>query len=137
MKANVLTSVLVAVFFVSTTAFANSPKTKMYTNNEYRDNGCTKEYIFVDDESRPEMKSVYEYTTDGNLQEKVTYKWNTEKGWVAIQKYTYEYNKNGQISNMIYTEWNKELQAWSHESQHMLHIYDLDGELLSVHSVEN
>jgi len=116
MKTRIFTSALVALFSVSI-AFAGNPRTKMFSNTDVRDNGSTKEYMFVDDNMRPETRSVYEYSTAGSLLEKTVYIWNTEKGWIAIQKYNYEYSGTGQISNMIYTEWDNGLAALSPKSQ--------------------
>ncbi|GAB6009617.1 DUF3836 domain-containing protein [Dysgonomonas reticulitermitis] len=116
MKARILTSVLVAVFAVSTVV-AGNPKTNIYSNTEHKENGCTKEYITMDSELRPEKKTIYEYVDDCML-EKSTYRWNSEKGWVSIQKYTYEYNEKGKPANLIYTE------------------YGRNGELLSAKQVE-
>ncbi|MFT4223212.1 DUF3836 domain-containing protein [Dysgonomonas sp.] len=117
MKARILTSVLVAVFAVST-VLAGNPKTNMYSNTEYNDNGYKKEYIAMDNEMRPEKKTVYEYTNNGCMLEKATYKWDSEKGWVSVQKYTYEYNEKGKLANLVYAEYNRE------------------GELLSAQQVE-
>lgn len=116
MKARVLTSVLVAVFTVST-ALAGNPKTKVYSNTEYKDNGYTKEYIAVNNELRPEKKTVYEYANGDYMLEKATYKWDSEKGWVSMQKYTYRYNEKGELINQIYAE------------------YDNKGEFLSAQQV--
>lgn len=106
MKARILTSVLVAVFAVST-VFAGNPKTNVYKNTEYRDNGYAKEYITVDNEMKPSIKTVYDYTDNDNLLEKSVYKWDSKKGWVSLQKYTYEYDEKGEVINLVYAEYSK------------------------------
>lgn len=107
MKARILTSVLVAVFAVST-VLAGNPKTNVYSNTEYNDNGYTKEYIAMDNDLRPEKKTVYEYTNSDYMLEKATYKWDSVKGWVSLQKYTYEYNEKGELASLVYAEYNQE-----------------------------
>ena len=107
MKARILTSVLVAVFTVST-VLAGNPKTKIYNNTEYKNNGYTKEYIAVDSELKPKDKTVYEYTNSDLMLEKAIYKWDSEKGWVSLQKYTYTYNEEGELANLVYAEYNKD-----------------------------
>ena len=107
MKARILTSVLVAVFAVST-VLAGNPKTNVYSNTEYNDNGYTKEYITMDNELKPEKKTVYEYTNSDYMLEKATYKWDSEKGWVSVQKYTYEYDDKGELASLVYAEYNRE-----------------------------
>ncbi|MFV0538010.1 MAG: DUF3836 domain-containing protein [Dysgonomonas sp.] len=107
MKARILTSVLVAVFAVST-VLAGNPKTSIFSNTEYSENGYTKECIAVDNEMRPEKKTVYEYTNSDYMLEKTIYKWDSVKGWVSLQKYTYEYNEDGELANLVYAEYDKE-----------------------------
>lgn len=117
MKARILTSVFVAVFAVSTVV-AGNPKTNMYSNTKYKENGYTKEYITMDSELRPGKKFVYEYAGNDRMLERSTYRWNSEKGWIIVQKHTYEYNEKGESDNLIYTE------------------YGRNGELLSAKQVE-
>lgn len=138
MKARILTSVLVVlVSFGSLCAGNPSSNHKVYTNHEISDSAIVKEYTFVDSETlQPETKSVYNYTTDGILTERVIYAWKTEEGWVAIQKYDYGYNMNGKLLSLIYTKWDKELNAWSTKSQCSYYNYGIHGEILSVKQIE-
>lgn len=131
MKALVLTSVLALLSLTSVSA------QKMYTNVDKNDSGSVKECTFVNDETlSPEAKTVYVYDESDNLLDKTVYTWDNQKGWVGVHKYDYEYNRSGVVSNLVYTKWNKQLSAWSTKSQHYLHIYDLNGEFLSVKHIE-
>lgn len=132
MKARILTSILVVVFSV-TCLFAANPKNNIYTNTETTEMGSVKEYTFCDKETlKPLKKTVYQYDATGATVQKTTYKWDESFGWAALQKYSYEYNENGKIVNLIYTEWDKGLGTWAKNSDHMLHIYNMNGELLSI-----
>lgn len=133
MKALILTSVLALLSLTS--VVAGNPK-NVLTNVENHENGYTKEYTFTDENMRPKSKSVYEYAKCGHLQNKTTYKWDSEKGWTAEKNYRYEYGRDSKLAIMIYTEWDNELQAWSPKSQHQLHIYSLDGETVSIERIE-
>jgi len=134
MKAIILTSILVVLSL--TNVVAGNPRTKVLSNIENRENGCTKEYTFVDDELRPESRYVYQYSADGAMLSKTVYIWDSQEGWIGAHKYDYEYNRSGQVANLIFTSWDKDLEAWSPQCQHLLHIYNLDGELLSVKQVK-
>lgn len=136
MKATVLISI--SVFLLSVLSLsANEPKNNILSNEETTEFGLMKEYISLDRfTSEPLNKTIYFYNPTGKLQEKICYTWNNKKGWTKSQKYVYEYNNRGQISNLIYTPWNKELASWSVKSQHILHIYNIDGSLLATKCID-
>ncbi|MBS5796745.1 MAG: DUF3836 domain-containing protein [Dysgonomonas mossii] len=128
MRTTILTSLLVVLLSVAN-AYAGSPKTRVYSNNDDK----TKEYVTVDKETSKVLdKTVYKYSTDGSLQERVLYKWVDKEGWVGVQKYSYEYNNKGQVVDIAYTTWDQGISTWSLQSQHLQHIYDAQGELLAV-----
>jgi len=131
MKARIL-SLAVVVLLSVVSIYASNPKTKVYSNI----NGTTKEYTTVDAETMKALsKTTYIYDANGMLQERALYKWNDAKGWTGIQKYVYSYNDN-KTATIVYTKWDKDLAAWSGTSQHLIHVYGLDGDLLAVENIE-
>lgn len=136
MKATLLTSVLAVLFSLNT--YAANPKDKVYSNIENNEYGCVKEYTTVDGEtSKALKKAVFFYNSNGNLQEKTYYTWSDSEGWVGAQKYEYEYTADGSaLVYLIFTDWDQEIAAWSTKSQHLLHVYDTSGELLTVKQIQ-
>jgi len=136
MKAIILTSVLAVLF--SLNIHAGNPKNKIYSNIENNEYGCVKEFTTVDGEtSKALKKAVYIYDCKGSLQEKTYYTWNDNEGWTGAQKYEYEYTADGsKLVYLIFTEWDKEIAAWSTKSQHLLHVYGMSGELLTVKHIQ-
>jgi hypothetical protein len=131
MKAIILTSVLVALFSFSNIYAVNSTD-KVYSNIESNEFGCVKEFITVDSEtSIAKSKVVYVYDVDGILQTKVLYRWSNTAGWVGIQKYEYKFSCK-KVVTMIYTEWDKNIDTWSAKAEYLTHIYNINGELLTV-----
>lgn len=106
--------------------------------------------LYAQNPNNKETKEIEEFTsyTIGNIQKraKVVYKFNTEgqriertlyyrdnmKDWTPIQMYNYQYNNQGKIADIIYTKWDKENNCWNETSDHLTHIYDRDGILLSI-----
>ncbi|MDR3056871.1 MAG: hypothetical protein ACK5KL_04120 [Dysgonomonas sp.] len=127
MKARILSLVAVVLLSVAG-AYASSPKTKVYSNIDNQ----TKEYTFVDSETNKAVKKViYNYDTNGILQERAYYNWDEFQGWVSTQKYSYEYS-NDKLDTVVYTEWNKDMTA----TQHIIYTYNTDGEFLSAKQVK-
>lgn len=136
MKAIVLTSILAVLLSVSG-LHASEPKNRILNNQETTEFGVMKECISLDEiTSKPLDRTVYLYNTTGQLQERICYVWNSKTGWTGSQRYEYEYNQNGQIANLIYTAWNKGLASWSPKSQHIIHIYNIDGSFLATKRIE-
>lgn len=136
MKATVLTTILVA-FLSIVNVSASEPKTKIYNNIETTENGCIKEYTFINLETlSPEKKSVYEYNAEGLLLTKTEYKWKSEGGWAGFQKYEYEYNQNNKLTYLTHTEWDSKLNTWSETSKQLAHLYDENGQLLTVKEIQ-
>lgn len=122
MKARILTSVLASLVLLVSfgNLSAGNPPVKVYTNHLVTDDGSTKEYTFANSKTlKPESKTTYKYTTDGVLQERAIYRWNSEKGWVTIQKHNYEYKEDGQLAHYFFT------------------AYNSSGKLLSVSQIES
>lgn len=135
MKAIILTSII-AVFLSVSGLQAGNP-TRVYNNVIENENGTIKEYTVVDTETSTVLnKSVYKYNADGLLLQKTEYKWDEKRGWSGQKKYEYEYNNNNTVANIVYTCWDSKLMAWSPVSQHLIHIYGLDGELLTIKQFE-
>lgn len=130
MKTLILASVL---FFLSfTSLFAGNLLSDVLVNIENRDNGTTKEYLHMVD-NKPHTKFVYEYDADGRMLNKMLQQWDAEKSvWVGISRYDYEYGSNGKLNDVLYTLWNTKNSNWSATSEMLVHIYDADGELVSV-----
>ncbi len=135
MKAIFLTSVLAALFSISNIN-ASNPRNKVYNNIENNKYGSVKEYTVIDNEtSKATKKAVYIFDIDGILQEKTLYNWDDIQGWIGTQKYEYEYNRK-KLSNIIYTKWDKEIATWSVKAEHLIHVYNTDGELLAVKHIQ-
>lgn len=127
---------LISTFFLLAIILTNINTQKIYNNIEKDEYGCVKEFTTIDSEtSQAIKKATYIYNSEGVLQEKTFYKWNEEQGWTGTQKYEYEYN-NGKLENMIYTEWDRNVATWSAKAQHLIHIYDVEGELLAVKHIQ-
>ncbi|WP_081852567.1 DUF3836 domain-containing protein [Prevotella sp. 10(H)] len=129
--------ILAAVLSLSmANVYAGNPKTVVYSNEDVTDKGVVKEFISYNTEvSRPLKKSVYQYSPDGILFKKTVYNWNSEAGWIGMQKYDYECDNKGHMVNLIYTEWDSKLNTWSCQSEQLVHVYDYDGELLATKQI--
>ncbi|MFT4223213.1 DUF3836 domain-containing protein [Dysgonomonas sp.] len=135
MKSIILTSILAVLSLTS--VVAGNPKKKIFSNIENHNKGCTKEYVIADKNLRPDERAVFECDTEGRRLSRVFYKWDAKAGlWATIHKHDYKYNESGQVANVIYTRWDNKLQTWSSKSRHSLHLYNIDGKLLSVQQVE-
>lgn len=135
MKPIILTSII--ALFLSVANLQASEPIKVYNNIETSESGTTKEYTFIDSSTSTVVKkNVYKYDNKGLLLERTLYKWNKNTGWSGAQKYQYEYNNSDILTNIVYTKWDKDMAAWSSISQHLIHIYNLDGKLLSIKQIE-
>lgn len=131
MKARILSLAVIVLLSVAG-VYASNSKTKIYSNADNK----TKEYTFVDSETLKALKKmVYSYDSEGTLQEKSLYVWDDTQGWTGIQKYSYNYDAD-KLVTIVYTKWDKNIATWSATSQHILHTYNTDGELLAVKQIE-
>lgn len=131
MKARILSLAVVVLLSVAS-IYASNPKTKVYSNVD----STTKEYTTVDAKtSKALSKVVYHYDSNRMLQERTFYKWDDTQGWTGTKRYTYEYN-NDRLSTVVYTVWDKKMATWSGTSQHLIHVYGIDGGLLAVEQFE-
>lgn len=136
MKARILISVLVVIFSVSL-IYAGNPKITTYTNIETTEGGTIKEYTFLDSKTlKPMKRAVYKYDATNIVQEKVTYNWSNNYGWVEAQKYEYQYNNDNQLANIVYKLWDRNQKTWSNDSKYIAHKYDKSGSLLSVENIQ-
>ncbi len=117
---------------MSSSIKAQFNKDQAGTSSCFRNNGHIKEFTIVDEQvSRSDRKTVYNYNSERLLQNKILYRTNEYSEWIGIQKYEYEYN-NGKLTNIVYTKWNEKTSAWSTKAEHLVHIYDIDGDLLAI-----
>jgi len=138
MKTNIFLSLLVVAFLATVNVNATDPNKKMYHNVETTESGSIKEVItFKENNTDPELKTVYYYGLAEELQKKVMYKWSHSKGWISYKKYDYEYNAEGLVSNLFYTEWDKKLDTWSSKSTQFMHVYDDNGKFFAMKKIEN
>ena len=134
MKARILTSILAVVFSVAILNAAN-PNSVKYTNEETTAAGTVKEYTFCEKETlKPLNRAVYQYNANGELLEKVYYKWDNNTGWVSVQKYNYEYQDN-KVASLIYSEWDSSLGTWSENPEYITYVYNKNGELLTLQDI--
>ncbi|MDH6309303.1 hypothetical protein M2451_002811 [Dysgonomonas sp. PFB1-18] len=111
MKAKFFFSLL-AVLFLSTATYANTPETIVLSNIEQTEEGCVKEFLYCDKNTNaPLNKTTYRYDAEGRIMDKATYKWDSVKGWTGIQKYAYEYDANNLPVPSI-VKWNKKANNW-------------------------
>jgi len=138
MKANIFISVLVLTFLSVTTISAADPDKKYYTNEERNECGSIKEVTCLSNyDSTPLEKAVYHYGKDGELQQKILFKWDNNKGWVNYKKYILEYNDAGQILTMTFAGWNEKHKAWSTKPTQHIYDYNENGEFLSMKKIMN
>ncbi|WP_160111103.1 hypothetical protein [Dysgonomonas sp. Marseille-P4361] len=78
------------------------------------------------------LKVVYKFNSEGQKTERISYARDNTFNWTPVQKYDFKYNQQGKIADVIYTKWNKVNNSWSGVSEHLIHIYNKKGELLSV-----
>lgn len=134
MKATILISVFASLIF---SVNINAKNVKTYVNIEDRKSSLEKEYISLDKETlKPILKEYYLYDYAGNIQEKMVSKWSDRRGWINYFKYAYSYLENGKVANVTFTEWDTQKNTWSDKSDFLIHLYDDNGEFLSVKKIE-
>jgi hypothetical protein len=96
-----------------------------------------KEYIKYNKNNRQYMsKTIYQYEQNGNVIDRVTYKWNKHYGWIATTSHKYKYNNNNQIQNIYYTKWDFSKEQWANKSENIIHLYDPNGKLMSIEQIK-
>lgn len=102
----------------------NSAKKIVEKSNEYITYGInnTQKYL----------KIVYKFNSEGQKTKRILYTRDNTFNWTPVQKYDFKYNQQGKIADVIYTKWNNVNNSWSGVSEHLIHIYNKKGELLSV-----
>lgn len=129
MKAKVLFSFLVSVFFV-VGVYAKAPETTTFSNIQNTENGSLKEFTtFKTNTSEPVQKSTYKYDLTGNILEKVVYVWTADKGWLGSQKLEYTYGEEypDKPKTLSFREWNKQKSDWSEKQKVIMYSYNEDG----------
>lgn len=128
MRTIVLTTIF-ALFLSSISVSSATPKLR-YSNIETTENGTIKEYVTYDNlQSKAVEKTVYVFDNNENLVDRTVYKWNDNSGWIAMQKHNYSYNNEGRVAYFTFTKWNQDRNA---KSEMFAHIYDNEGNLLSI-----
>ena len=136
MKKLMSTIILLIIILINTNAQGQNTKGKIYNNIENNKYRCVKEFTTIDNETSQVIKKViYLYNAEGILQGKTLYRWDNKQGWIGTQKYEYEYNSE-KLENLIYTEWDNNTTTWSAKAQHLIHIYNVEGELLAVKQIQ-
>lgn len=112
MKTKTLLSVF-AAFFFSLSIYADSPKVIKFSNIEETTEGCVKEFLYCDEDTKaPLEKTVYPYDLEGRMLDKASYKWNDSKGWVGTQKFMYKYSSDNQPQQPTVVKWNDKKNCW-------------------------
>lgn len=78
------------------------------------------------------LKVVYKLNSEGQKTERILYSRDNKLDWTPVQRHSFKYNLHGKIADVIYTKWDKINNSWSGVSEHLIHIYNKKGELLSV-----
>lgn len=129
MKTKLLSALLVGMLF-TVSIFANDPETTTYSNIQNTETGSVKEFTtFSKSTNEPMQKSTYRYDLAGNIQEKVVYKWNGDKGWVGAQKLEYKYNETAtdRPVGINFSEWDSKKNDWTAKQKSITFEYKTDG----------
>jgi len=126
-------SATVALFFsISISAQKNIT---VYNNSD--ELAKTKEYTLIDkNESKVLSKVKYTFDDLGQRINKISYSWNSTKGWIASDKYEYKYNDKKKLEELSYTKWDSKINDWSEKSDRIIHIYDSNGILFSTEEIQ-
>lgn len=128
MKTTIIT-ILAACLSISTSFGGNT----IHKNVEgSKETGTVTTTVYNSTDNRdlvPFKQTVFEYNTDKNLKERISYKWdsNTQQ-WLVVSKYKYEYNINGELINISYLSWNESSNSWNKDVQYAMYIYDKSNE---------
>jgi len=135
MKATTI-AVAIAILITLGNSTNLSAKTKVYTCTTTDPVNNTKTTIISKSDSelhlKPQKKIVFKYDQDGNLQERVSYRWDVStKNWTPSAKHEYVINSNT-LEIISYTEWSESQQEWKENAIQTKYIYDSNGEYRSL-----
>lgn len=128
MKTTIIT--IIAAFLSISTSFGGNTIHKNVEGRKEAGTVTTTVYNGTDNRDLvPFKQTVFEYNTDKNLKERISYKWdsNTQQ-WLVVSKYKYEYNINGELINISYLSWNESSNSWNKDVQYAMYIYDKSNE---------
>ncbi len=136
MKAILLTAIITILLSIGN-IHAGNPKGIVYSNDVVSDRGLIRESVLLNEKtSQPLERVIYRYNNEGVMESRVVYKWKTDFGWIAFQKYEYECNRENKVINITFTRWDDKRNAWSNRSKQVLHIYDANGKFLALKQFE-
>lgn len=131
MKANVFTSVIIALFlFATNTSIAKADSDAvLYHNVEKTENVVSTTYFKGDVKNNnlvPFKKKVNTLNEQGAFVSKITYIWNeSDKNWTPSDKMIYTYN-GAKVTSVARYFWNNSDKAWS-EAEKTAYTYNEDG----------
>lgn len=104
---------LLAVLIFSLSSFAHNNETIVFSNIEQTEKGCVKEFLFCDKSTNePLSKTVYNYDSEGRIQEKTILEWDKNQGWIGVHKYEYKYTANNQPNTPVLKKWDNKNNKW-------------------------
>lgn len=130
MKANIFTSVVIALFLfvINVGVLKADSDTDLYHNVEQIDNTISTTYFKnnSNDGLVPFKKRVNTLNEAGLCVSKVTYVWNSSsKTWIPLDRMDYVYDGEN-VTNVERYAWNSKKNAWS-EPQKTSYSYDENG----------
>ncbi len=134
MKANVFTSVVIALFLfaINSNVVKADSDAVLYHNVEKTENVVSTTYFKGNVESNnlvPFKKKVNTLNEQGAFVSKITYVWNSaDKSWTPSNKMVYTYNGTKVIGVSSYV-WNEQLKKWN-EPEKASFNYNEDGTLV-------
>lgn len=128
MKTTIIT--IVAAFLSISTSFGGNTIHKNVEGSKEEGTVTTTVYNGTDNRDLiPFKQTVFEYNTDKNLKERISYKWDSNiQQWLIVSKYKYEYNISGELINISYVSWNESSKSWNKDVQYAMYIYDKSNE---------
>lgn len=102
----------------------NSNKEEILKTEEFTSYGI--------DNIQKRTRVIYKFNTQGLRTERIVYYRNDRGNWTPVQMHSFKYNNLGKIADVIYTKWDKDNSYWNEVSEHLIHIYDYNGKLLTI-----
>lgn len=128
-----MTTKLLVLLFVllSVTSAVNAQKKNVLQKVEHSALGCVKEFIILDkDGLNPLKKIVYECTTDGYMQKRTVYFYDSNKNTVAAHKLECRYDAQNNPTSFVLTKWDKASSNWSDKCVEMAYYYHQNGQVI-------